>query len=75
MIQKKKDFCLKINIGTQNKLLNFENWCSGELSKIGHRFSNKSYLKLLLSKNITNKKCVLNWYSLQKKIEKDSDDF
>ena len=23
---------------TQRKLLNFENWCSGELSKIGHHF-------------------------------------
>ena len=25
----------------QWNLLNFENWCNGELSKIGHRFSNK----------------------------------
>ena len=24
----------------QMKLLNFENWCNGELSKIGHHFSN-----------------------------------
>ena len=26
------------NQHTQRKLLNFENWCSGELSKIGHHF-------------------------------------
>ena len=30
------------NQDTQRKLLNFENWCSGELSKIGHHFSNKA---------------------------------
>ena len=29
------------NQNTQKKLLNFESWCSGELSKIGHHFSNK----------------------------------
>ena len=29
------------NQRTQSKLLNFENWFSGELSKIGHHFSNK----------------------------------
>jgi len=28
--------------------LNFENWCSGELSKIGHYFSKK----LMLSKKM-----------------------
>ena len=27
------------NQHTQRKLLNFENWVSGELSKIGHHFS------------------------------------
>ena len=26
--------------------MNFENWCRGELSKIGHHFSNKVILKL-----------------------------
>ena len=26
---------------TQRKLLNFENWCNGELSNIGYHFSNK----------------------------------
>ena len=30
----------KINC-SQMKLLNFENWSGGELSKIGHQFSNK----------------------------------
>ena len=29
------------NQHTQRKLLNFENWCSGELSKTGHHFSKK----------------------------------
>jgi hypothetical protein len=47
--------------------LSFENWSSGELSKIGHNFSNKEIYKLKLSKNV-----VLLWYS---SIEKDSDDF
>ena len=36
-IQNQKDFLLKINC-SQMKLLNFENWSSGELSKIGHNF-------------------------------------
>ena len=39
---------------TQRKLLN---WCSGKLSKIGHHFSNKATEKLMLSKNVNNKKC------------------
>ena len=29
------------NENTHCKLFNFENWCSGKLSKIGHHFSNK----------------------------------
>ena len=29
------------NQHTLRKLLNFENWCSGEPSKVGHDFSNK----------------------------------
>ena len=29
------------NLHTQRKLLNFELWINGELSKIGHHFSNK----------------------------------
>ena len=29
------------NQHTQRKLLNFENWVNGELSKIGHHFTNK----------------------------------
>ena len=54
----------------QRKSLNFENWCSGELSKIGHHFSNKVILKLMLSKNVNDKRCDL-W----KKNQKDQDDF
>jgi hypothetical protein len=30
---------------TQRKLLNFEFWINGELSKIGHHFNNKKNLK------------------------------
>ena len=29
------------NQHTQRKLMNFENWVNGEVSKIGHYFSNK----------------------------------
>ena len=36
-IQNQKDSWLEINC-SQMKLLNFENWSSGELSKIGHHF-------------------------------------
>ena len=38
------------NQHTQRKLLNFEFWINGE-----HNFSNK---KLILSKNVYNKKCA-----------------
>ena len=38
---KKLQRFLPKNQHTQRKLLNFENWCSGELSKIGPHFSNK----------------------------------
>ena len=34
------------NQHTQRKLLNFENWVSGEVSKIGHHFSKQSHLKI-----------------------------
>ena len=30
---------------TRRKLLNFENWVNGEMSKIGHHFRKKSDLK------------------------------
>ena len=35
---KKLEIFLPKNQNTQRKLLNFENWSSGELSKIGHNF-------------------------------------
>jgi hypothetical protein len=38
------------------KLLNFEFWINGELSKIGHHFTNKNDFKMILSKNVNNKK-------------------
>ena len=34
------------NQHTQRNLLNFENWVSGEVSKIGHNFSKQSDLKI-----------------------------
>ena len=40
------------NQHTQRKLLNFENWVNGEVSKIGHHFSKESDLK-----NDAIKKC------------------
>ena len=46
------------------KLPNFENWSNGELSKIGHHFSNK-----LMVSNVNFKKCA------PKNIEKDSYNF
>ena len=46
------------NQHTQRKLLNFGFWINGELSNIGHQFSNKVILILILSKNVNNKKCA-----------------
>ena len=64
------------NQHTQRKLLNFENWCSDEVSKIGHHFSNEVIFKnsCYQKMSITND-VLLNWYYSMKKIEKDSDDF
>ena len=42
----KLDRVLPKNQHTQRKLLNFENWISGEVSKIGHHFSKQSDLKI-----------------------------
>ena len=51
--------------------MNFENWVSGEVSKVGHHLK-----KIILSKNVNNKKCApkLIFFN-EKKIEKDSDNF
>ena len=52
--------------------MNFENWVSGEVSKIGHHFSKQSDLKIDV---INNKKCARKLiFFNEKKIEKDSDD-
>ena len=58
MVGTKLERFLPKNQHTQNQLLNFENWCSGELSKVGHHFSNKVVKKLILSKNVNNNKCA-----------------
>ena len=56
--------------------MNFKFWINGELSKIGHHFSNKKFQRLILSKNVNNKKFAPKLvFFLEKKIEKDSDDF
>ena len=55
--------CLPKNQHTQSKSLNFENWCSGELSKIGHHFKNE------VIKHVNNKNVLIHCYS------KYSDDF
>ena len=44
------------NQHTQRKLLNFENWINGEVSKNRHHFRNKSRSISMLSKNVNNKK-------------------
>jgi hypothetical protein len=36
------------NQHTQRKLLNIEFWMNGDLSKIGHHFSNKKFKKMIL---------------------------
>ena len=51
------------NQHTQRKLLNFENWSSGELSKIGHHFR-----KLMLSKSLNCKKCAPKFVFFNEKI-------
>ena len=51
------------NQHTQRKLLNFENWFDGEVSKIEHHFSNKVIQKVMLSKNV-----FLIWYFSMRKM-------
>ena len=61
---------------TQRKSMNFENSCSGELSKIGHHFNNKMILKLMLSRIVKNKKGAPKLvFSNEYFFWKDSDDF
>ena len=57
------------NQHTQRKLLNFEFWINGELSKIGHHFINK---EIFYQKNANNKKCPskLVFINEKKKLRK-----
>ena len=48
---------LSKNQHSQRKLLTFENWVNGEVSNNGHHFRKWSDLELMLSKNVSNKKC------------------
>ena len=52
----KLDRFLHQNQHTQRKLLNFEFWFNVDLSKIGHHFSNKVIYKLIITKDVNNKK-------------------
>ena len=63
------------NQHTQRKFLNFENWVNGKVSKIGHHFRKWSDLKLMLSKNVTNKKCAPKLILFNDFFYKDSDVF
>ena len=49
----------------KSTLLNFENWCNGELSNIGHHFSNKVIKNIDVMKNV-----LLNWYFSMTKMRK-----
>ena len=59
------------DIFKHGKLLNFENWCSGELSKLGiiliiKWFKNWCYQKMSITKNV-----LLNcYYSMKKEMRK-----
>jgi hypothetical protein len=57
------------------KLLNFENWSSGKLSKIGHHFRKQSDLKIDVIKKCQLKKCASNFVFFHEKKSKDLDDF
>ena len=48
------------NQHTHRKLLNFEFWINGELSKIENHFSNK----VILSKNVNNKEYAPKWVGI-----------
>ena len=45
LILREKRWFLPKNQHTQKKLLSFENWCNGEVSKIWHHIRKWSYLK------------------------------
>ena len=51
----KLERCLPKNQHNQRKFLNFENWCSGKLSKIGHHYSDLKllcYPKMSITRNL-----------------------
>ena len=55
----KLEIFLQKNQHTQRKLLNFEFWINGELSKIGHHFSNKVIKKKIHQKMSIKKMCSI----------------
>ena len=56
MVDTKLERFLPKNQHTQRKLLNFEFWINGELSKIGHHFSNKKKFKMYFIKKYQEQK-------------------
>jgi hypothetical protein len=54
----KLEIFLHKNQHTLRKLLNFEFWINGEVSKIGHHLSNKKIQNKILLKHVNNKKCA-----------------
>ena len=64
------------NQHSQRKFMNFDNWSNGELSKIGHCFSNNVILKMMLSKDGNIKRWAPKLVNFnEKEIKKDSVDF
>ena len=53
---KKLERFLPKNQHTQKKLLNFDNWVNGEVSKIGHHFRKQSDLKINVIKKYSSMK-------------------
>ena len=65
----RRDTKLEINC-SQMKLLNYENWRSGELSKIGHHFRKQSDFKIDIIKKATKNVLLTSYSSMKKKSER-----
>jgi hypothetical protein len=66
----KLEIFLPKNQHTQRKLLNFENWFNGEVSKNRRHFRNKSRSILMLSKNVNNNELPKLIFFNEKLIDK-----
>ena len=63
------------NQSTPRISMNFENSCSGEMSKIGHYFNDRIILKLMLSRIVKNRNGAPKLVFSIEKNQKDLDDF